>query len=161
VDTALEIHRINSSIPEINDSYGTSSDAPVSGSLFNYIVDALLILLDNAAKYCNADIPQVSLSLRSHSTYETISISNPVSQDCDVSELQLRLLDLSRQANGDYEGGIVRKEGGSGYTKLGRLTRINLATASPRVDVSIDTAKSPPVFTVELQLELNSTPGAN
>lgn len=135
IRTSLEI--IQSTFPTVTliPQIDVTSTVKLSGRCLPHLLYALYILLENVVKHAGSDV--IAIYLAAHSDDDTLclSVANALAADVDVGALQRKAAELEAHAN--QGGAIIRREGGSGYYKLGKILTHDLKARRWRIAVSV------------------------
>ena len=138
VATSVEMLRRTS--PETTARPVTTHDARfrLPGGTFTYVVDMVYIPLENAAKYSPDGAPGVCIHISEKAGRAAITISNPLPSDANLALLEDLAHELHVRVNESGASHAVRREGGSGYYKLGKLIHVNLPALQIEVVIAVD-----------------------
>lgn len=108
---------------------------PLRGRLFEHLFALMQILLDNAVRHGRNDT-DVYLRIKRGDDSLIISIENHLVPE-QVSEMHNRFREFSLRTKQERPPTVIRREGGTGFYKLGRIIRVDLSTTDYDVDFAL------------------------
>jgi len=116
------------------------------GKHFAPLADVMFILLENVIRHGGSLTPSAEVELGASGARVQILVRNPLPAGQDLDEVRRKVAHLPELSNAALSGD-VRREGGTGFRKLHRVLRVDLAREK---DYAIETRvlDSPPVFEV-------------
>lgn len=109
--------------------YDIDTEVILSGTVFPYFVDMILILLDNIIKHSGCKMDQIKINLKVYTDQKNnliFDIENNIIKDKD-EEVRLKIKQIQESINKAEEHiELVRKEGGSGYLKILKILKYDL-----------------------------------
>src|SRR5205823_1738444 len=124
VSTTLEIVRKAHAVPDWSPGMQIDLGEQLGGNTFRHFVDALYILLDNVLKHAGPTA-KTSIVITEDRGWLELRVSNAVEPE-RIKELKKRIKDVREHPIQGAKGAAVKREGGSGYYKLGKILQHDL-----------------------------------
>lgn len=119
-------------------------DIKLRGTSFVPLWDVFFVVFENIVRYSGENSRDTVLEVAIDGSHLTFTITNPLGSLQSEDEIQIKLNELS-----SYSPEFIRKEGGSGFTKLRKLLRYDLKL----VDECVDLHVSNRIFTTRIRLK--------
>lgn len=123
-----------------------AGDFTFRGELFPPLADLMFILLENVVRHGASASPVATVELSARPGGITMRVWNPLPPDSPFEDLRLRVSQVQDLGTAALSGD-VRREGGTGFRKLHRILRVDLARDAD-VEVRTNVVESPPGFEV-------------
>ncbi len=110
---------------------------PVQGRLFRPMWDVFFLLCDNVAKHSQLTRVPVELNVAEVPGKVRIEVINQLGEDVDLQELARRAARMSGGERREDEWDLLRREGGSGLTKLHKIIRYEMHAEAYDLDINV------------------------
>jgi hypothetical protein len=110
---------------------------PVQGRLFRPLWDVFFILCDNVAKHSMLTSVPVDLNVVEEDAKIRIEVVNELGQEVDLDELGRKAALTSGRERSDDEWDLLRREGGSGLTKIHKILRYEIRSEAYDLNVAV------------------------
>lgn len=140
IEAVLEIVRNTFSVPFEVDIGGHFPHL-IRGSAFPSFLDLLYILLENIIRHSRPGLVNARIRLGESSNRLILEIANSISTAVDSEELEARMPSLVARAKTSEFGAAVRREGGSGFYKLGKIVAHDLRCRNWDIEIKMSTER--------------------
>jgi hypothetical protein len=101
---------------------------PIQGRLFRPLWDVFFILCDNVAKHSQLSPVPVNLNVTEQDAKIRIEIVNTLGAMIDIADIVVKASLISGRERGENQWDLLRREGGSGLTKLHKILRYEIGS---------------------------------
>lgn len=150
-ETAVEIVSGAYSATKFRPETMIASSVSLPGWCLTHVLDLFQILLENVIKHSRPETPECRVCTSFDGKIARIVVENALPSRVALGELRKQLPDLQDRANQTAATGAIRREGGTGFYKLGRLLRHSLRLLHSNVEITITGYKW---FRVEVSFEV-------
>lgn len=151
IDIGIEMIKNIYQSRTINLIIGKRTKCNLKGKTLKSFVDIVFILLDNIVKHCKIEdtAPEVKIEFFHEDEILYFVIENEISKDINIENSNEKLEQIRKAlAEGKYMDN-VRKEGGSGFHKIGKILRVDLKCSS---EIDFSFSKN---FTFKVVIRIN------
>jgi hypothetical protein len=134
------INNVNPNSP-ITPKFTIHGDSKIAGSHVTHMVAIFYILLENIIKRSGyyGNIPDVNIEISESVSNVTITVTNKITPEIAADpEYMARINEAKQIAAGRSSEGLVKKEGGSGFSKIRKLFKTDLGRDHIDMSISIN-----------------------
>jgi len=122
----------------------------LKGRVFPHLLDLLYILMENVIKHSRPEKVPSAVSAGQNENRLWIEVENKLRSEADAYELVERIAELKARVSETGAHERIRREGGTGFYKLGKILQHDLKAANWDVDISIDNDR---IFRVRVEMD--------
>jgi hypothetical protein len=126
IDTTVEVLKQTFAVTNLGLEQFVTTVPRVRGEFFRQVVDVLYILLENIVKHGSNDTSNPVIRADVQGDFLVIEVSNALRPEADSIGLRADIPELEARVNRYQAEHNVRREGKSGYYKLGKILKHDL-----------------------------------
>ena len=109
----------------------------LKGHTFRPLCNIMFFVLENIVRHSPSTANAATVAIYRDGKRLRFSVRNLVADDVDLLELEMIAKGCESHARGEGTPGHVRSEGGSGYSKIGKLLRVDLSLSDACVSARL------------------------
>jgi hypothetical protein len=123
----------------------------LKGRVFPHLLDLLYILMENVIKHSRPEKVSSIVSAGQSENRIWIQVENSLRSGADAAQLADRIPELRSRVSERTAHERIRREGGTGFYKLGKILQHDLKTADWHVDITVSEDRT---FCVRVEMDL-------